>query len=358
MGFREIKEKVESGERISTEEALYLFDYPDLLELGLLARKIKEKRYGRKVFFNRNLHLNLTNICISGCRFCSYRKKVGEEGAYTLSLEEALRRVEEAQKSGITEVHIVNGLHPELSFNYYLQVANSIKEKHPHLILKAFTAVEVDYFSRISGLSYAEVLKKIWEAGVRFLPGGGVEIFSRRVRNLLGVKKLPGEKWVEIHQLAHSMVFKTNATMLFGHFETKEEIVEHLNILRKAQDKSGGFLAFIPLRFQPWRTEIKKPPTTCVEDLRIFALSRIFLDNFPHIKAYWVTVGVGVAQLALHFGADDIDGTIKGEMIMHAAGSPEKKSLTVSEVIEIIKEAGLMPVERDTFYRLVRSYAA
>lgn len=358
MEFREIKGKVKNGERISREEALYLFDYPDLLELGSLAREIKEKKFDRKVFFNRNLHLNLTNVCISGCRFCSYRKRIGEEGAYTLSLDGALDLVKEACGSGITEVHIVNGLHPELPFDYYLEVTKSIKERFPYLIIKAFTAVEVDYFSRISGLPYLEVLKKIWEVGVRFLPGGGAEIFSERVRNLLGVRKLSGEKWVEVHKLAHRLGFKTNATMLYGHFETKEEIVEHLDALRKAQDETGGFAAFIPLRFQPWKTEIKKSPATCVEDLRLFALSRIFLDNFPHIKAYWVTAGINVAQLALHFGADDIDGTIKREMIMHAAGSLEKEGLTVDEVVKVIKEAGLVPVERDTFYRPLRSYAA
>ncbi len=358
MKIEEIREKVESGGRISESEALYLFNYPDILALGEIARGVKEKKFGKKVFFNRNLHLNLTNVCISNCRFCSYQKKLGEEGSYALSLQEALDLVSQAEKEGITEVHIVNGLHPKLPFDYYLEVVAAIKEKHPHLIIKAFTAVEVDHFSRFSNLSHRKVLEKIWEAGVRFLPGGGAEIFSPRVRTLLGINKIPGDKWIEIHQLAHQMGFKTNATLLYGHFEKAEEIIEHLKFLRAAQDKTGGFVSFIPLKFQPGRTELKKNLSTCVEDLRIFALSRIFLDNFSHIKAYWVTTGLKVAQMALHFGADDVDGTIKKEVIMHAAGSPEKEGLTVEEVVTLIAEAGLEPVERNTFYQPLKNYAA
>ncbi len=358
MRIEEIKEKIEKGERISEKEALFLFNHPELLTVGEIAWQVKEKRFGKKVFFNRNLHLNLTNVCSSNCRFCSYRRKLGEEGSYALSLGEALDLVSQAEREGITEVHIVNGLHPRLPFEYYLEVVEAIKEKHPHLVVKAFTAVEVDHFSRLSGLSYQEVLGKMWEAGVRFLPGGGAEIFSPRARALLGINKISGEKWIEIHHLAHQIGFKTNATLLYGHFETKGEIIEHLRILREAQDKTGGFVSFIPLKFQPWQTELKKMPSTCVEDLRIFALSRIFLDNFPHIKAYWVTTGLKVAQMALNFGADDVDGTIKKEIIMHAAGSPEKEGLTVEEVVKLITESGFEPVERNTFYQPLKHFAA
>lgn len=358
MEFASIAEKIEASERITEEEALFFFNYPGLLELGRIARKLKEKRYGLKVFFNRNLHLNLTNVCVSGCKFCSYRKSSGEKGAYVLSSEEALRTVEEAIQDGITEVHIVNGLHPELPFAYYLEVVDLIKSKFPHLTIKAFTAVEIDHFTRLTNLSVEKVLRELKRVGVEFLPGGGAEIFSERARKLLGVRKISKERWLEIHRVAHEMGFRTNATLLYGHFETEREAVEHLSALRKLQDETQGFVAFIPLRFQPWKTEINTFPTTCAEDLRIFAVSRIFLDNFPHIKAYWVTAGLKVAQLSLHFGADDIDGTIVKERIMHAAGSPVKEGLSVEEVVGIIKESGLIPVERNTFYDPIRSYAA
>lgn len=358
MKIEEIKEKVESGVRITKSEALFLFDYPDLLTLGEIARQVKEKRFGKKAFFNRNFHLNLTNVCISNCRFCSYSKRLGEEGSYTLSFKEALDLVSKSYEEGITEVHIVNGLHPQLPFDYYLEIIEAVKERYPELSVKAFTAVEIDHFSILSGLSHQRVMERIWQAGVRFLPGGGAEIFNPRPRALLGINKISGEKWIEIHQLAHQIGFKTNATMLYGHFEKAEEIIEHLQVLREAQDKTGGFISFIPLKFQPWQTKLKKTPSTCVEDLRVFALSRIFLDNFPHIKAYWVTTGLKVAQMALHFGADDIDGTIKKEVIMHAAGSPEKEGLTVEEVVKLISEAGFEPVERNTFYQPLKNYAA
>ncbi len=351
----EIVEKVYCGKRISEEEALsLLFEEVLLGQIGELADFKRTRLHGNKVYFVRNSHLNLTNICISKCKFCSFRKKPDEEGAYVLNAEEVKELVRQACRAGVTEVHVVSALNPKLPFEYYLDVVRGIKEIAPHITIKGFTAVEIDYLSRISGLTWEGVIGRLNESGVEYLAGGGAEIFNQRVRVLLGTFKTPGQKWLKIHEIAHLKGISTNATMLYGHFERAEDVVEHLRMLRDLQDKTGGFQAFIPLKFIPFDTELDIKESSSVYDLRIIALSRIFLDNFPHIKAYWVSLTPEIAQIALSFGADDLDGTVMKEKIIHAAGVKVKEGMSAEELKLLIKGAGFEPVERDSFYSEIK----
>ncbi len=338
--------------RLPFQDALALLSCPEILDIGSKAFNLRKEKHGLNAYFNVNLHLNLTNICQMVCRFCSYGKKPGSKNGYALSIEEAVCQVEQGARSGVNEVHIVNGLNPDLDFAYYLTVIREIKRNFPRIMIKAFTAVEIDYFAQQSNLSIEKVLEQLKKAGVDFIPGGGAEIFSSRARKLLGTKKIAAEKWLKIHQLAHLIGFKTNATILYGHFESDNEIVNHLLLLRELQDKTGGFMALVPLKFQPYKTPLNIRPASLIKDLKIIALSRLFLDNFPHITAYWVTLGLDTAKLALHFGADDLGGTVQKEKIMHEAGSPEKTGLSREEMIQSIKEAGFHPIERNTFYEI------
>jgi len=356
--FESISQKVHTGQRISTEDALILFSSNDLLAIGELAALANERRNGRNVYFNVNRHINPTNICVNRCAFCAFSRTAGEEGAYTLALDEICRRAVEAASEGATEVHMVGGLHPDLPFEFYEEVLRAIRLAAPALHIKAFTAVEIEYFSRISGCSIEEVLQRLKRAGLGSMPGGGAEILVEDVRNRICPEKISGARWLEIIRLAHLAGLKTNATMLYGHVEAYADRVRHMEMLRNLQDETGGFQAFIPLAFQPENSDLKLDikGTSGLDDLKTLAIARIYLDNFDHIKAYWIMLGEKIAQVALAFGVNDLDGTVVEEKIGHDAGAVSPQSLTKEGIITLIRKAGKIPVERDTLYRPLRSY--
>jgi aminodeoxyfutalosine synthase len=347
-----IEKKVLSGKRLTRGDGLKLFESDDIFLIGRLAGFVGEKINGRKAFYVQNRHVNPTNICINRCRFCAFSRSKGEKGAYELSVKDILRRIRRSPK-GTREIHIVGGLHPDWSFEHYLEMVAAIKREFPWLHVKAFTAVEIDHFSRISGLSLEETLKKLSAGGLDAMPGGGAEIFAERTRKRLCPEKISGERWLEVHRTAHRCGVKTNATMLYGHIESYEDRVDHLMRLRRLQDGTGGFQAFIPLSYHPQNTDIGGRYPSAIEDLKTIAISRLILDNVPHIKAYWIMLGEKISQLALLFGADDIDGTVIEEKITHSAGAMTGERLTREQIVHLIERAGKKPVERDALYRAV-----
>lgn len=349
MSFENLIEK-----RISPEEAVNIFNNAAVPELGFYADAFKRRLYGSTATFIKNMHLNVTNICVNSCRFCNFKKKKGEAGSYVLNIDKALELVEEASKTGIREVHLVNALNPDLKLSFYVSLVQKIKEAFPSLTVKGLTAVEIDFLARIEKILPEAVVDALIEAGVELFPGGGAEIFNPEIRRLLGTSKTPGETYLKIHEIIHSRGVKSNATMLYGHFEAPAHIVEHLLALRELQDRTGGFSAFIPLRFVSDNTPLKVEQKGANYDLKIIAFSRLFLDNFPHIKAYWVSLTPEVAQVALNYGADDLDGTIYRENIIRAAGAKVKPGLSSEELSGLIKGAGLTPVERDSFFNKVK----
>jgi aminodeoxyfutalosine synthase len=356
--FETIATKVRSGRRISPDEALALFGSNDLLAIGELAALANDRKNGRRVFFNVNRHINPTNVCVNRCAFCAFSRTSGEEGAYTLALDEICRRAVEAKGEGATEVHIVGGLHPDLPFEFYEETLAAIRTAAPGLHIKAFTAVEIDYFSRISGLEIDQVLERLMVAGLGSMPGGGAEILVEEVRRKICPEKISGVRWLEIIRQAHLAGLKTNATMLYGHVETCTDRVAHMEMLRRLQDETGGFQAFIPLAFQPENSDLKIDikGTSGLDDLKTLAIARIYLDNFDHIKAYWVMLGEKIAQVSLAFGVNDLDGTVVEEKIGHDAGALSPQSLSKDGIINLIRKAGRTPVERDTLYRILRSF--
>jgi aminodeoxyfutalosine synthase len=348
-----IKEKVFSGQRLTKKDALSLFKTDDIFTLGELASYIAKKKNGNKAYYIANRHINPTNICINRCRFCAFSRSKGQHGAYELTIEEIIKKLS-SRTTPLREVHIVGGLHPDWPFVHYLKMISSIKKAFPNIHIKAFTAVEVDHMRRISGLSLSDVLKTLKRHGLDTMPGGGAEIFAAGIRKELCPEKLTGGRWLEVMETAHRLGIKTNATMLYGHLEDYGHRVEHLMSLRELQDRTGGFQAFIPLSYHPENTNIKGSYSSGLDDLKTIAVSRLVLDNFPHIKAYWVMLGEKISQLALLFGADDIDGTIVEEKITHMAGGKTKQGLTREELSFLIRGAGKTPVERDSFYRKVK----
>lgn len=340
--------------RISFKEGISILKNAPLNELGVAANEAKERRHGKRVTYIKNMHLNVTNICINRCRFCSFKKRKDEEGAYALSIADAVNLVRKAASEGIREIHLVNALNPELDLSYYVRLIKTLKQEFPDVTVKGLTAVEIDFLAKISSTSYENVIDSLIEAGVELFPGGGAEIFSPRVRKLLGTSKTPGTTYLEIHKLIHKRGIKSNATMLYGHFETEEEIVDHLEALRRLQDETGGFSAFIPLRFVSKNTPLKVKEKGSPYDLLMISFSRIYLDNFEHIKAYWVSLTPEVAQVAINYGADDFDGTIYKENIIRAAGAQVKPSLSEEEIKTLIQDAGCMPVERDSHFNQVK----
>lgn len=354
--LKKIEKKIKGGKRLSKEDGLALMRCPDILSMGKLAAAEKKKKTGDHVFFNINCHINLTNICVSRCSFCAFSCDKDAAGAYLMTAGSAVEKVRAALPSGITEVHMVSGLHPDRPFSYYADVVKKIKDAFPHIHIKAFTPVEIKYFSDISGLSIRDVLMQLQAAGLGSLPGGGAEVLSDRVRAELCPKKASSAKWLEVMRAAHLLGLRSNATLLYGHIETEEEIIDHLLSLRGLQDETGGFQTFIPLPFHPRNTQIDflAKPTAC-EQLKLFAVSRLMLDNFDHCKAYWIMTGLKVAQLALCFGADDIDGTVTEEKITHAAGAETAAGLTKNELINLIRQAGKVPVQRDTLYKVLNA---
>ena len=358
MTFAAIAEKVNSGVRIDEAEALFLFEYPDLLALGELAQTVNERRNGRKVFFNVNRHINHTNICVNRCRFCAFFRRPGEKGAYLMSLDEVRTRAEEALQQGATEIHVVGGLHPDLPFEFYLELLSTIKAVSPDLHVKAFTAVEIAYLADLAKLTIPQTLEKLQEAGLGSLPGGGAEIFAPEIRNQLCPEKITGAEWLSIMKQVHEAGLKSNATMLYGHLESVADRVDHMRQLRELQDVTGGFQVFIPLAFQPEHSQLKigGSGTSGVDDLRTLAVGRIYLDNFANVKAYWVMLGEKIAQVSLCFGVNDLDGTVVEERIGHDAGAETPQAMSRDSIVAMIRKAGRTPVERDTLYRELRVY--
>ncbi len=349
-----IAEKVFSGERLSFDDGVKLFKTKDILTLGKIADYVNEKRNGKLVYFIVNRHINLTNLCTGSCKFCAFRKKRGEEGAFELTVDEAAEKARELE--GISEIHVVSGLHPDWRYEDYIEFVRRIREANPEAKLQAFTAEEIEHLSRISGKEVEEVLIDLIEAGVEALPGGGAEVFSKRVREKLCPEKLSSERYLEIHRIAHSFGLRTNASILYGHIETVEERVEHLLMLRELQDETGGFQAFISFAYHPKNTELGGNFTTGFDDLKMLAVSRLLLDNFRHIRAFWITLGEKLAQVSLHFGVNDIDGTVVEESITRSAGARSSSLMPKERLIKLIREAGKVPVERDTNYNVLRVY--
>lgn len=349
-----IEQKVFSGERLSFEEGLYLDASADILQLAKLANHVREIKNGRYAYYNVNTHLNPTNICVYRCNFCAFRADLKSERGYLMENAQIAERALEARARGATEIHVVGGLHHQKQFDWYLDVLRVIHETTPEIHIKAYTGVEINWFAFLTQKSTRWVLEQLMEVGLGSLPGGGAEIFHPEVRDKICEHKADSDEWIRIHQEAHELGLRTNATMLYGHIEESRHRIDHLCQLRSLQDKTGGFQTFIPLAFHPENTgldHLEKP--SGLFDLRTIALSRLMLDNFPHIKAYWVMLGVKTAQIALSFGADDLDGTVVHEKIYHDAGAETPQALTVDEIGHLIREAGREPVERDTLYRHV-----
>ncbi len=352
--LKPIADKVLAGERLPFEDGVTLYKSPDLLAVGWLANHVREKRHGDITYYNVNRHINPTNVCVAHCKLCAFGRDPNSPGAYTFTLEEMYERAAKGVREGATEFHIVGGLHPDLPFDFFLELIRGLKSRHPHVHLKAFTMVEVHYFARIAKLTVDETLRQMKEAGVDSCPGGGAEIFHPRVRRIICDHKVSGHMWLSMAKKAHRIGLRSNATMLYGHVETMEERVDHLVKLREAQDETHGFVAFIPLAFHPDNTPLAHiPKPTGYDDLRNIAVSRLLLDNFDHIKAYWVMLSPSIAQIALRFGANDMDGTVVEEKIYHDAGASTAEFTPRAELERLIRAAGRVPVERDTLYNKI-----
>ncbi len=352
--LKPIADRVLAGERLSFDDGVTLYRSNDLLAVGWLANRVREKRHGNVTYYNVNRHINPTNVCVAHCRLCAFGRDPNAAGAYTFALEEIWQRADQGMREGATEFHLVGGLHPDLPFDYFLDLMRGLKQRCPTVHLKAFTMVEVGYFSRISKLSIRNTLLALKEAGVDSLPGGGAEIFNPRVRKVICDHKVSGQQWLNIARTAHQVGLRSNATMLYGHIETEEERVEHLVLLRELQDETHGFVAFIPLAFHPENTALSHlPKPTGFADLKSIAVARLLLDNFDHIKAYWIMLTPRIAQIALRFGANDMDGTVVEEKIYHDAGATTAQFTSRADLERLIREAGREPVERDTLYRPV-----
>lgn len=354
-----ISEKTSAGERISDDDALFLFEYPDLIAVGELAARTNERKNGNRVFFNVNRHINHTNICVNRCQFCAFSKAADEPGGYCYDLDEIRDRALEAAAQGATEIHIVGGLHPELPFEFYLEMLKTVRNVSEALHIKAFTAVEIDYLAQIASLSIADTLNELKNAGLGSLPGGGAEILRKDVRDRLCPEKISGDRWLEIMKVVHRSGLKSNATMLYGHVESYSDRIDHMRRLRELQDETGGFQVFIPLSFQKENNplgHLKNPMSGGVDDLKTLAIARLYLDNFANIKAYWVMLGEKIAQTSLCFGVNDLDGTVEEEKIGHDAGAGSPQAMSRDGIVSMIRKAGRLPVERDTLYNELRVY--
>jgi len=352
-----IVDKVFSNQRLSFEDGVALYRSHDLMTVGRCANHVREKFNGNLAYYNVNRHINYTNVCAIDCQLCqgAYARKPGEDGGYTMQLEQVFRFAEQEYTEALTEFHIVGGLNPDLPFSYYTDLLEGLRQRFPSVHLKAFTMVELDFFSKITHKPLEWVIEKLRDAGLGSCPGGGAEIFAERARPLIAGHKISGKRWLDVARAAHAMGIRSNATMLYGHIETLEERVDHLIRLRELQDETGGFQCFIPLAFHPENTVYAHlPATTGLDDLKTIAVARLMLDNFPHIKAYWVTLTPDLAQVALRFGADDLDGTIIEERIIHGAGTPTGLGVTRAQIEKLIRDAGRTPVERNTLYNPVQ----
>jgi aminodeoxyfutalosine synthase len=352
LRFAAIADKVRAGLPLDAADGITLYRYPDLLALGSLANEVRERLHGDRTYFNVNFHINPTNVCVADCKFCSFaRLEPGMPQAYTMSVEDVRQKLIERKDQPVTEIHIVNGLHPDLSFEYYEDILRELKAIRPDIHLKAYTAVEIHFFAEKYGMTYAQVLQRFIDAGLGSLPGGGAEIFAERARKKLCRDKATAEQWLDVHRTAHKLGLRSNCTMLYGTVETLEERIDHMLRLRDLQDETGGFQTFIPLSYHPEGNDLGKlPAPTGVDDLRTYAVARLMLHNIPHIKAYWIMLGVKTAQISMSFGVDDIDGTVQEEKIYHMAGADTPQAMTRNELVRLIREAGRTAVERDTLY--------
>ena len=350
-----IARKVDTGERLPFEDGVTLYRSADLLGVGYLANLVRERLHGNTTYFNVNRHINPTDVCVASCRLCAFGKRVRDPKAYTMSLEEVWHRAGEGWSEAVTEFHIVGGLHPELTLDWYCEMLRGLKQRFPQVHLKAFTMVEIAYLSRRTKITIRETLERLRDAGMDSLPGGGAEIFSEPVRRIICDHKIDGREWLETAREAHRLGLRSNCTMLYGHIENEEDRADHLVKLRELQDETSGLVTFIPLAFHPDNTPLQHiGKTTGFADIKNIAVARLMLDNIPHIKAYWVMMTPRIAQIALRFGADDLDGTIVEERIYHDAGATTSQGLRRGELLQLIRKAGRVPVERDTLYRPVQ----
>jgi aminodeoxyfutalosine synthase len=354
-GLDDIAGKLDAGERLDSADGERLFEADDLLAVAWLANRERERRHGARTFYNYNIRIEATNVCVASCLFCSFaRLKPGDAGAYTMSLEQVWQKLRDRADQPLTEVHVVNGLHPDLPFEYYTDLLRGLKRIRPSIHLKCFTAVEIAFFSDLYGMSDEQVLRELMDAGLDSLPGGGAEVFAPRVRRKICHDKCDADRWLSIHRTAHRLGMRSNVTMLYGHIETAAERVDHMLRARALQDETGGFQAFIPLAFHPDNNQLRKLPAPSASDtLRVHAVARLLLDNVPHVKAFWIATGVEVAQASLWFGVDDLDGTVQEERIYHMAGATSPESMTTRQLQRLILAAGRVPVERDTLYNVI-----
>ncbi len=352
--LKPILEKVQAGERLTFDDGVALYRTPDLLAVGYMANLVRERLNGNVTYFNVNRHINPTDVCVASCRLCAFGKRVRDPKAYTMSLDQVWETAGRGWTEAISEFHIVGGLHPELTLDWYCQMLRGLKERFPAVHLKAFTMVEIAYLAQRTKISIRETLQRLKDAGMDSLPGGGAEIFSERVRRIICDHKIDGDQWIDVAREAHRLGLKSNCTMLYGQIENDEDRVDHLIRLRKLQDETGGLVTFIPLAFHPANTALEHlPVTTGFMDLKNIAVSRLMLDNVPHVKGYWIMMTPRIAQIAQRFGADDIDGTVVEEKIYHDAGATTSQSLRRGELLNLIRAAGREPVERDTLYHPV-----
>jgi len=358
-GLADLADKLDAGVRLDLADGVRLFDSPDLLAVGWLANREREKRHGGRTFYNYNIRLEATNVCVASCLFCAFaRLKPGDDGAYTMSLEQAWDKLRQRADQPLTEIHVVNGLHPDLPWDYYTELLRGFKRIKPGIHLKCFTAVEIAFFADLYGKTDEQVLVELMDAGLDSLPGGGAEIFAERVRRKIAndVNKCDANRYLSIHRLAHGLGMRSNVTMLYGHIETNEERVDHMLRARALQDETGGFQAFIPLAFHPDNNQMRKlPPPTAADSLRVHAVARLMCDNIAHVKAFWIATGVEVAQTSLWFGVDDLDGTVQEERIYHMAGARTPESMTTRQLERLVRAAGREPVERDTLYNVIHA---
>ncbi len=351
----DVLKKAMRGERLDFHDGVRLFQSNDILPMGHAANAVRERKNGNKAYYIINRHINYSNVCKNRCKFCAFSKDKDEAGSYAMEMAEIQEKAIAAVEEGATELHIVGGLHPELPFDFYVKMIGKIHENCPGVHIQAFTAVEIEHLSQIAGLSVRRTLGALRDAGLGSMPGGGAEVFSPRVREQLCPEKLSGEGWLHVMREAHALGLRSNATMLYGHVETPEDRVNHLLKLRELQDETGGFMSFIPLAFHPRNTDLANHSgTTAALDLKVISISRLMLDNFDHLKAFWIMLGIKLSQVSLSFGVDDIDGTVQEEKITHAAGAETPQALSVQEIIRLIEEAGREPVERDTLYNPVK----
>ncbi len=352
-----VADKVKNGERLSIQDGLALYESNDLLTIGQLADYVNQQKNGDNVYFIQNMYINPTNVCEASCKFCGFRRDLGEEGAYTMSMDELLHYVETRFHPGVREFHIVGGHNQHMAFDYYLDTVRTLKRAYPDVAIKAYTGAEIEFFSRIAGISFRDVLEELIKAGLDTMPGGGAEILTERYREKMSPEKASTDDWLRAHRTAHELGLKTHATMLYGSIETLEERLIHMERVRQLQDETGGFLVFIPLAVQPKKvTAGVKRRTSAIDDLKTMAISRLMLDNFPHVKAYFINIGTQLTQVSLTMGTSDVHGTLIEERISHAAGALTQQALTVDELVWLIKGAGKKALERDTFYNIIKEH--